>query len=245
MHKNIDRMPIYFLKMKLQRLEVLYHQKYSDQETFLKACGEHFIMEEEYSKHIKSSKRFGLHRLEVLKSVQQEKDLYFEQSKQDMMTGLLNKATFENQVEKLLASHARQANSKASFLIFDLDNFKQVNDNMGHMKGDKIIYSITDCLNKAFAREALIGRVGGDEFAVFYPKDATKELILQKAQCVQELFTNHPEVQEDLNKDIHLSVSIGVRFNTSEELCYSDCFTRADAQLYKAKALGKNMVCTE
>ena len=245
LHKNIDKMPIYFLKMKLQRLEVLYHQKYSDQETFLKACGEHFIMEEEYSKHIKSSKRFGLHRLEVLKTVQQEKELYFEQSKQDMMTGLLNKATFENQVEKLLVSHTRQQNSKTSFLIFDLDNFKQVNDTMGHMKGDKIIYSITDCLNKSFAHEALIGRVGGDEFAVFYPKEADKDLIMQKASQVQALFASHPEVKEVLDKDIALSISIGIMFNTTEELEYKDCFSRADAQLYKAKALGKNTICSE
>lgn len=245
LHYNVDKLPIYFLKMKLKRLEVLYHQKYSDEQTFLKACGDYFIMQEHYSKDIKSSKRFGLHRLELLKSVQQEKELYFEQSKQDMMTGLLNKVTFENQVEKLLSSHVNIANSHQSFMIFDLDNFKGVNDTMGHMKGDKIIISITECLNKVFAHEGLIGRVGGDEFAVFYPKDATVKSIKEKAKKVQQLFAKQQDVKDAIANGINLSVSIGVMFVSDENTTYQDCFQRADAQLYKAKALGKNAVCTE
>ena len=88
------------------------------------------------------------------------------QAMQDSMTGLLNRSAFHEQAEKLLELAAQSSGRTPAMLIVDIDKFKQINDNYGHLYGDTVIVSMADALKTVFGDDAVIGRFGGDEFTV-------------------------------------------------------------------------------
>ena len=83
----------------------------------------------------------------------------------DPMTGLFNHVAFEGHVCEALARGA----SGGTFFMIDLDDFKLVNDTLGHPEGDRVIVEFADVLSDVFARDAYVGRMGGDEFACTMP----------------------------------------------------------------------------
>lgn len=246
LHINIDSFSIYFLQLRLQRLEVMYAEKYSDEEAFLQACGKYIRMESKYNSNICYSKLCSLQRLELLKNIQKERQLYFEQSRQDLMTGLLNKVSFEEMIERMLTSRTTNLPAACTLVVLDLDNFKKVNDTLGHINGDKIILAVARSLTKVFGENALLGRVGGDEFAAFLPNSYSSQDVFQQAIELQHEFAATPDVIDITeNHDIKISISVGIMFDINTPLDYENAFKRADKQLYLAKASGKNIICIE
>lgn len=165
------------------------------------------------------------------------------QAMQDSMTGLLNRAAFHEQAEQLLEIAAQGTGRTPAMLIVDIDKFKQINDNYGHLYGDTVIVSMADALRNVFGDEAVIGRFGGDEFTVLFlhaDKDELEDIILK----LRETYARDIAETEDGGK-VTCSVGAsryGVDGTTIEELLKS-----ADSALYYIKENGRDgyAICTE
>ena len=99
----------------------------------------------------------------VLFRLQAWADRLRNKAERDLLTNLLNKKTFESNVENLLSN----AGEIGALLIIDLDNFKTVNDTLGHMVGDRVLSDVAEGMRETFRQQDYLGRIGGDEFAVY------------------------------------------------------------------------------
>lgn len=98
------------------------------------------------------------------------------------MTRLLNRGTMEDRIKEELESVAEGQNY--AYIAIDLDNFKQVNDVYGHWVGDRVIMSVSNILREVYGNQVSIGRMGGDEFAVFIPDVKDRAQIQSQADEV-------------------------------------------------------------
>ena len=121
--------------------------------------------------------------------------------------------------------------------IFDIDNFKMINDTFGHTKGDEFLKKFANELSKAFRAGDIVGRLGGDEFMVFSPTLTNKENIEKKALELVDLF-NWTIEEED--KKVKMSVSIGVSVYPKDGNSYEELYKAADKALYYVKKRDKN-----
>jgi diguanylate cyclase (GGDEF)-like protein len=159
-------------------------------------------------------------------------------SETDKLSGLLNRRGFEDRANRLMAI-ARRASMPGAMVVADLDHFKAINDNHGHEAGDRVITAFADMLAGAADQRAVLGRLGGEEFAVFIPgaNPATGRLY---AEGVRSGFSGL--VMDQLPPDHRLSASFGVaQLLHGDSL--SDLLRRADAALYEAKKNGRDRVC--
>ena len=163
-----------------------------------------------------------------------------EMAETDLLSGLLNKVSMEKRVSDWTASNA---DSVGAFYMLDLDNFKQVNDKIGHSAGDTAICDAANKLNLVFSEKDFIGRIGGDEFCVFLtlsssmPQEKIEEIITEKARVLNSILH-----ETYTSGDIAVSVtsSIGISLFPAQATGYKDLFKRADAALYHVKENGKN-----
>ena len=88
-----------------------------------------------------------------------------ERAQRDMLTKLYNKGTSQDHIQTVLSGSASR--EKAALMIIDLDNFKHMNDTMGHLFGDALLSEVAHTIQKQFRSEDIVGRIGGDEFLVF------------------------------------------------------------------------------
>ncbi len=156
-------------------------------------------------------------------------------TQRDPLTGLYNKTT----VRSLVSEHLRQygGNGMHALLFIDIDNFKAVNDNLGHLFGDKVITEIAARLKKPFRESDIVGRVGGDEFIVFLKNVRTKRFVFDKAEQICAIFRN-AYIGE--NGSYKISGSIGISFSTQAGTTYDAMVDEADQALYYAKEHGKD-----
>lgn len=157
------------------------------------------------------------------------------QAQTDEMTGLLNKMATERQIEQLIADNPGR---KYALFFIDIDNFKQVNDRFGHRFGDHCIRCFASIVRQNFREGDVIGRIGGDEFAVFAPmSDAGIRWVHKRAQIlVSELNT----VCEDGTNSWRMSASMGVSISPENGRDFNSLYESADRALYETKKRGKN-----
>ena len=158
-------------------------------------------------------------------------------SRVDMMTGLLNRETFLTEMEQ---EKSKRLGQISSVILLDVDHFKRINDTWGHQAGDEALALIGAAILEIFGPEALAGRIGGEEFAVFLPgEDEVNAYVLGEAirvQVQQMPFFPVPSCRE------RLSLSVGIA-SASNAIETTTLLKRADAMLYQAKADGRNCVC--
>ena len=157
----------------------------------------------------------------------------------DLLTGLLNKMTMENSISDIIK---RRPYSTFAFYIIDMDNFKAVNDNLGHAIGDKVLVDVANKLTLLFNEYDFIGRLGGDEFAVMLviPENMSNyssRLIELKAKSLCE---NLKETYSDDRADVTVSASIGIAIYEKDGRSFSELYRHADLALYQSKNNGKN-----
>ncbi|MFV0517942.1 MAG: diguanylate cyclase [Aminipila sp.] len=243
LRNNINKISLPFLLLNLQKLEVIYKQNYASKEEFLASCGEYVTAQQHYDIINRSSKLKGLNNIEVLRKVQKQCEIYLEQSKLDLMTGLLNKSSFEDTVSTILQKKSSNSSCLFAFAIIDLDHFKKINDTYGHIEGDKALLEIVHFMTDAFDGSAILGRIGGDEFGVFWPfVESISDIYFQISE-MQKSFNKHCKKSDDINCDA--SVSIGIMYSKNKPFSYKELFQRADDQLYKAKAAGRGTISIE
>lgn len=147
----------------------------------------------------------------------------------DSMTELLNHAAFEKHVAAALVEGAEGS----TFFMIDLDNFKMVNDTLGHPAGDHVIQEFAVVLERAFPRDALIGRLGGDEFAVFSTRPLSVGEAEAKARELIEAWGGRSDAC-----DVELGCSVGM-VRAVRGWSFFDIYREADRALYASKGNGK------
>lgn len=157
----------------------------------------------------------------------------------DLLSGLLNKISFEKNVSNFI--NQKGSSSICAMFIIDLDNFKQVNDKLGHTFGDQAICDTANKITLVFSEKDFIGRIGGDEFCVFLClKDTVKDalsIIEQKANTMREILVEYYTNGKD---SVAITSSIGISLYPEQANNFKDLFKKADAALYTVKNSGKN-----
>lgn len=160
----------------------------------------------------------------------------------DPLTGLRNRRFLVTEGPRLLHI-ALRSGSKFSCLMIDIDHFKNVNDQHGHLMGDRFLQHITERISQSIRGSDLLARAGGEEFVVLAPNSGNEEARLLAERIRQAVAQNPYEAQ-----GVHLgnTVSVGVaeyslepRFGSN---IFEDMLERADRALYQAKEQGRNRV---
>jgi len=171
-------------------------------------------------------------------NVKTEKELY-EASVTDLLTGIYNYSYLIDCLQRDF-KRAQRNNFVLSVILFDADNFKQINDDFGHLKGDEVLQLIADSVQGIMREEDIFGRYGGEEFMVIVPGLGRKEAgFLAQRICDQIRETS--EFSGVLQRAV--TVSLGVADTAEKEiLSVQDLIGKADKALYQAKKNGKNCV---
>ncbi len=155
-------------------------------------------------------------------------------SRTDLLTNCLNKVTTENTIK---ADIAKSNGNIHAFFIVDIDNFKAVNDNLGHHFWDQVLKEISDNLHSNFRSCDIIGRIGGDEFIVFIKNVVDLEILEKKAKTISNAFKN---TYSGESGDYKISGSIGISLFPKDGATYEDLYKSADKALYHSKLQGKD-----
>lgn len=158
----------------------------------------------------------------------------YQNSIRDSLTRLYNRSYFYDTLTALLP--AVSAKQPLSVIVSDLDFFKRINDNYGHVQGDKVIQFAANVLQKNVRTQDSATRIGGEEFALLLVNTPSEE-ALEVAERIR-LAIN--EQQEDLPEK--MTISAGVFTTTDSTLSAEECVKRADAAMYEAKNGGRNQV---
>ena len=167
--------------------------------------------------------------------MQREREVLKTQSEMDQMTGMYNKITGQAMISNELSLYPRGIHA---LMMVDIDNFKSVNDNEGHLAGDQTIKIIANQIMALFRKSDVMVRFGGDEFCVFMSNLLNMEIARKKAQELAVLLKYKPNLTIPAN----VSVSVGLTFSNREDASYDTLLKQADEALYKAKEAGKARV---
>lgn len=159
-----------------------------------------------------------------------------EMANTDVLSGLNNRRKFRESAEEVIL-RARRYHQMVSLLMMDIDFFKRINDAYGHAAGDEVIKVFSDLLRQNFRNSDIIGRMGGEEFAVVLI-NCDKNLAFEKAEQFRLNVESYPIVVED--QTIQVNVSIGVSELNNTTLTLDSLINQADHALYQAKDFGRN-----
>jgi len=162
--------------------------------------------------------------------IERSNEKLLEISKTDMLTKAFNKITILNIIERLLNNKKIDV---FSILMFDIDNFKVINDSLGHVTGDVCLKTLANIASGNIREVDYLGRYGGDEFIIVLPT-----LGFNEAKFVAERFKQR--VNETSNP--HFTVSIGISTYPNDGQTVNELISVADKGLYKSKSKGKNSI---
>jgi len=159
--------------------------------------------------------------------------------RQDSMTGLLNYVSFKLQLETELTRSQRAA-SPLTLAMIDIDLFKQVNDRYGHPTGDRVIQSMAKLLAKRLRKSDVIGRYGGEEFAVIMP-DTTLDIGFAVLDQLREQFSGLHQISDQETFVCTFSAGMATTLPHTT-VTMAALIQQADAALYEAKNRGRNQI---
>ncbi len=151
----------------------------------------------------------------------------------DRMTMVFNRETTVENIKQILVG---QSDKKHALFMIDVDNFKDLNDTLGHQAGDEFLIAYATELKNCFNEDDVVGRIGGDEFFALMTDVANVLEVLDKAQNIMEATGKVCEMYGD----VHLSVSIGISVFSEHGNTLEELYANADKALYEAKKKGKN-----
>lgn len=154
-------------------------------------------------------------------------------SETDGLTQVLNKVSAEKAGENYLRYNSLK--DSCVMMILDIDEFKKVNDTLGHRRGDELLKKIGNILKGIFREGDIIGRIGGDEFMVLMKNIHDLHIAEGKAKkIIQEI----SDIPVEYSKN-HCGCSIGIVYNNKQGFSYTEMYGMADRALYRAKGRGK------
>lgn len=154
----------------------------------------------------------------------------------DALTGLANRSLFMRQLEMALRKAGNRTGYFVSVLFIDLDRFKNVNDSLGHLFGDRLLITISERLRECMRPNDLVARLGGDEFVILVEGQYRTEEVVGIAERIQEKFSIPFTLK---GHEIYSSASIGILHASEKHLTAEDMMRDADTAMYQAKRAGK------
>lgn len=152
----------------------------------------------------------------------------------DALTGCYRKGIFERLAEQHLQQYR---DIEHTLIIVDLDNFKAINDNLGHQFGDVVLREVGDTLKSIFRSSDLVGRIGGDEFMIFMKNTCDAKTIVTK---VSQILEQLDKTYQGAHHSYHISASIGVAAYPLNGDNFQELYDNADIAMFDAKNRGKN-----
>jgi diguanylate cyclase (GGDEF)-like protein len=157
----------------------------------------------------------------------------------DELTALPNRVNFRDEIERLLAiSHS--AERLSALLFVDLDQFKQVNDTLGHPCGDQLLCAVADRLREMLRPEDFVARFGGDEFVVFQQNILSNEDAAGLARRIVDRLSERYKIDNHL---VEIGASVGIAMTLPAGISADTLLKNADMALYRAKADGRGTFC--
>lgn len=159
----------------------------------------------------------------------------------DPLTSLPNRLLLKDRLEQVLARVHRR-NGFAALMFLDLDNFKTINDSLGHSVGDLLLQEVAARLRECCRGEDTVARLGGDEFVVLLPEAGRNEerTVIGARRVAEKISQAVNETIAIKGHELHVTASIGVSIITSESKSVDAILRQADTAMYEAKALGKD-----
>lgn len=186
------------------------------------------LMEDPYDTHLKAF----LHLTDVTEQTNAQLEIK-NRAERDGMTGLLNRATAQELICRLMVQKA-----PGILIHIDLDDLKQINDHFGHREGDRALQGIADTLRQHFRESDVVARIGGDEFLVYLPgAAANKDPISASVASLLRKLTVISVGSEDSQR-IHCSIGCALQENQDQP--FDELYKQADIALYHVKRSGKN-----
>lgn len=174
---------------------------------------------------------------EEIMKLREELEAVKQSARTDSLTGLLNRGSFDQE----LAGLCRDQNQHFSLALFDLDNFKRLNDTFGHLVGDKVLQYFASVLNQFRDDIHITARYGGEEMAMLFLHSSLEEAFII-AETIREKFAASRLKRKDSEESIgQVTVSVGISQMQAGDQPH-DLIDRADKALYKSKADGRNRV---
>ncbi|MDE2376799.1 EAL domain-containing protein [Bradyrhizobium sp.] len=157
----------------------------------------------------------------------------------DELTTLPNRVNFRDEIERLLAiSH--DAERLSALLFIDLDQFKQINDTLGHPCGDQLLCAVANRLREMLRPEDFVARFGGDEFVVFQQNINSPDDAATLARRIVERLSERYRIDNHL---VEIGASVGIALTSPEGISADTLLKNADMALYRAKADGRGTFC--
>jgi diguanylate cyclase (GGDEF)-like protein/PAS domain S-box-containing protein len=155
----------------------------------------------------------------------------------DALTGLANRSLFMRQLAAALKKSQNRQGHNVSVLFIDLDRFKNINDSLGHLFGDKLLVAISERLRECLRPRDMVARLGGDEFVILVEGDFQQEEVVRIAERILEKFA----IPFDLNgNEVYSSASIGILHASEKHSTAEQMMRDADTAMYQAKRAGKS-----
>lgn len=154
----------------------------------------------------------------------------------DSLTGALNRRRFLELSEQQLSLAARHG-YPTSLLVLDLDHFKQINDRFGHAAGDQVLIETTRVMRNTIRDSDLLGRIGGEEFALLLPHTARQGALFLADRIIDAIRSSSTSTAE---AELQVTLSIGGATCESSRTRLDQLLHRADEQLYQAKLSGRD-----
>jgi len=156
------------------------------------------------------------------------------ESEHDPLTELYNRKSGEEKIKSLF-----RARVHGTFAILDIDNFKQINDSLGHQAGDAALCTVSDAVQKVFRSSDVVWRLGGDEFAVYAVNMLDADTCRSRFEALARRLA---EAETPPYGKLALRTSVGCTICAGERLDFEAIYKSSDAALYEAKNAGKGMI---
>ncbi len=173
---------------------------------------------------------------ESLVILEEQKEKLSFQANHDALTGLANRTLFMDRLHQSI-NMSQRMNQSMAVLFLDLDNFKEINDSLGHAIGDKMLIEVSQRISSQIRSSDTLARLGGDEFAIILSNLTDIEAISKHIIQGMETFREPFNIQ---NNVLHVAMSVGISLFPNDGETAQDLLKNADAAMYKAKQKGKN-----
>lgn len=154
----------------------------------------------------------------------------------DALTGLSNRTLFIDHANQALKNH-KSTETLLAFYFFDIDNFKFINDSLGHTKGDILLQMVGARLKRVMTEVDTVARFGGDEFAILKVDVPNKSAAAEFAQKILDILSQPFHI---MGRDLFTTISMGIALSPNDGVSTSELLKNSDMAMYKAKELGRN-----
>ena len=160
----------------------------------------------------------------------------------DDLTGLFSRKAFLEQFSSLLQqAKANLQETPLSMALIDVDRFKSINDQYGHVAGDNILIAVAQVIQEQMGEESLAGRYGGDEFVIIFPNEEREQAFL-KLEQIRQAITRRELNNPDGSVINGIPISAGVASFPVDGRTENELWRKADHALYRAKVSGRNQI---